>query len=1004
MRQVSNGLLRTCLFLILFTVASSFMLNAISAFPTNDITLSKNTVAVKAIPVPARKIAQNMFSKGPSGVPQVNPYSGTSIPAPVGIADYGIGPSGTYQYSTSSFVGIAAVNSLVTRTSSNSPSMTMQLNVNFVYTSNGEQYVYWIQNVAWIDTSSNQIDKIDFSGWIFNFSAANVPIMQSGIAGSGYIYNGVYSDSPSPLLSGNYVDLQYPASIFLNVTCWLNADGKPTISFGYDDGYGLVTYDTVEFLTSYPVTSFGFVVNGNILNPYGSFYNSELILGGPGGGSNTTLIQSDMQLQLEFWNGHNYQMITNAYNFGHDTGETIINALSQTYYYPSTGSIIIEILPGTETLSKLYDQSTVGIIDVKSSIASGNLAVTNASDPYATPWQTPFSNGEVTITIVPFSYNLKLYQNAVLYGQVNCTVSPGQTLSLQTLSITLLPAGASTPVSGNNHFVVTYYLNDQPQVAYAQNGTLKLIADSGINVNLAGVSSGSSSTEQWVLNSQGSFAYVPAGSTATLYYYDLLSQQVAYFAGTNSISPTLTYSTAPLTSSSEFNPTVTVMYLPYFWQQTIMVLRGTTVSVSNNILGTEHDQWAVPVSSWIISQVNQIYTDVSYYHQYQFIASYSTSDGSVPLSNPMLSGTQFGSNYQLPLTTTNQTTWLDENTPWSTSTIATAPSGTEQWILTTGASGNVTVAITINPSYIHQYYLTVASTYGSPTGQGWYNSGSTAYAGLNSGTLSGGTGTQYVFASWSTGGTNYAQSDAITMDSPVTATAYWSTQYYLTVSSAYGSPLGSGWYDSGDTAYASVSSNIVPGGTGTRYVFGGWTGDASGSGATSNGIIMNTPKTATATWKTQYQLTFTVTPSGTGSTTPTGSSLWVDSGPLSISVAPNSGYSFSQWTANSAAITFSDYSSMSTTANVNGPGTITASLTVKNVIVNPTPSPSQTPNPSSTSTPTPTPTVPEFPSVAIIAIVLLIATAAILFYKRKITFTIRYHVATVASPLWSPPC
>jgi hypothetical protein len=591
-------LIHVLLWILIIAISFSTISSA-SAKYVSTITPYMNKVAVnQSIPVPARKIAQNMFSMGPSGGPQVNPYSGTSIPAPVGIADYGIGPSGAYQYSTSSFVGIAAVNSLVTRTLSNSPSMTMQLNVNFVYTSNGEQYVYWIQNVAWIDTSSNQID---FSGWIFNFSAANVPIMQSGIAGSGYIYNGVYFDSPSPLLPGNYVDLQYPASIFLNVTCWLNADGKPTISFGYDDGYGLVTYDTVEFLTSYPVTSFGFVVNGNILNPYGSFYDSELILGGPGGGSNTTLIQSDMQLQLEFWNGHNYQMITNAYNFGHDTGETIIHAVSQTYYYPSTGSIIIEILPGTETLSKLYDQSTVGIIDVKSSIASGNLAVTNASDPYATPWQTPFSNGEVTITIVPFSYNLKLYQNAVLYGQVNCTVSAGQTLSLQTLSVTLLPAGASTPVSGNNYFGVTYYLNGQPQVAYAQNGTLTLIADSGINVNLAGVSSGSSSTEQWVLNSQGSLAYIPAGSTATLYYYDLLSQQVAYSAGTNYISPTLTYSTAPLTSSSQFNPTATAMFLPYFWQQTIMVLRGTTVSVSNNILGTAQDRWATPTSSWIIS-------------------------------------------------------------------------------------------------------------------------------------------------------------------------------------------------------------------------------------------------------------------------------------------------------------------------------------------------------------------------------------------------------------------
>lgn len=523
-------------------------------------------------------------------------------------------------------------------------------------------------------------------------------------------------------------------------------------------------------------------------------------------------------------------------------------------------------------------------------------------------------------------------------------------------SITLLPAGGSTPLSATNGFVISYYLGGQSKSDYARNGTLTLIADSSTNVVLFGISSGSNSTEEWVLNSQYAFVALPAGSTATFYYYDILSQQVAYAVsgGGNPISPILTYYTAPSTSSSEFNQTAKAIFLPQISQQTIMVLRGTVVSVSNNILGIAQDQWATPISSWSVSQANQIPSLIIYYHQYQVIASYSTSDGSVPLGSLTLSGTQFGSDYQLPLTTTNQTTWLDANTSWSTSTIATAPSGTEQWIPTTGASGNVTGAITIKPSYLHQYYLTVASAYGSPTGQGWYNSGSTAFAGLNSGTVSGGTGTQYAFASWSTGGTNYAQSDAITMDSPVTATAYWSTQYFLTVSSAYGSPLGSGWYDSGDTAYASVSSNIVSGGAGTRYVFAGWTGDASGPGATSNGITMDAPKMATAIWKTQYQVTFTVTPSGSGLITPTGNNLWVDSGPLSISVAPNSGYSFQQWTANSASITFSDYSSMSTTANVNGPGTITASLAVK---------PSQTPTPTLAPTPTTPPTSAPTPSL-----------------------------------------
>jgi hypothetical protein len=160
------------------------------------------------------------------------------------------------------------------------------------------------------------------------------------------------------------------------------------------------------------------------------------------------------------------------------------------------------------------------------------------------------------------------------------------------------------------------------------------------------------------------------------------------------------------------------------------------------------------------------------------------------------------------------------------------------------ASCTMNAPITETASWDTQYYLTVTSAYGTTTGSNWYNSGATAYAGLTSGTVSGGTGTQYVFSSWSSGGTTYSASDPITMSGPLTVTASWVTQYYLTVTSAYGLPTsGSGYYNTGATAYAGISTNI----DGT-HVFVGWTGDASGTGLTSNAISMSSPKTATAYW------------------------------------------------------------------------------------------------------------------------------------------------------------
>jgi hypothetical protein len=165
---------------------------------------------------------------------------------------------------------------------------------------------------------------------------------------------------------------------------------------------------------------------------------------------------------------------------------------------------------------------------------------------------------------------------------------------------------------------------------------------------------------------------------------------------------------------------------------------------------------------------------------------------------------------------------------------------------TLSSSCTVNAPITETANWITQYYLTITSSYGTTTGSGWYNTGATAYAGLNTNTTSGGTGKQYIFVSWSTGGTNATQSAAITMSFPVTATATWATQYYLTVSSPYGLPTsGTAWYNTGATAYATVTTNIDG-----SHILQGWSADASGTGITSSAITMTAPKLALAVWST----------------------------------------------------------------------------------------------------------------------------------------------------------
>jgi hypothetical protein len=130
--------------------------------------------------------------------------------------------------------------------------------------------------------------------------------------------------------------------------------------------------------------------------------------------------------------------------------------------------------------------------------------------------------------------------------------------------------------------------------------------------------------------------------------------------------------------------------------------------------------------------------------------------------------------------------------------------------------------------------------------------------------VAGPTGTQYVWISWSDAGD---QTHAYIVPSySETVTANYKTQYYLTVSSAYGTTGGEGWYNSGATAYATVTPLIVPGPTGVQYVFTHWSGDATGTTSPSDPIIMNAPKTAIASWKTEYQLTVRTSGLGTYAT------------------------------------------------------------------------------------------------------------------------------------------
>lgn len=154
-----------------------------------------------------------------------------------------------------------------------------------------------------------------------------------------------------------------------------------------------------------------------------------------------------------------------------------------------------------------------------------------------------------------------------------------------------------------------------------------------------------------------------------------------------------------------------------------------------------------------------------------------------------------------------------------------------------------------------QYFLTVNSPYGSPTGQGWYDQGTQAAFSVT--TPDSQAGTRHLFQNWSGDYQGAHPTGTVLMDRAKTVMAVWKTQHLLTLMSPYAQVFGSGWYDEGSEALFYVEPCVVPDSTGRRRVFVTWLGTGSGSytGADSaHTVTMRGPITELAHWQTHYLL------------------------------------------------------------------------------------------------------------------------------------------------------
>ena len=158
--------------------------------------------------------------------------------------------------------------------------------------------------------------------------------------------------------------------------------------------------------------------------------------------------------------------------------------------------------------------------------------------------------------------------------------------------------------------------------------------------------------------------------------------------------------------------------------------------------------------------------------------------------------------------------------------------------------------LTQNIDYSTQYLVTYSASGNvlsiSVPADEWVNSGGQATGSFPTQLINGAQDTECNFVS---------DNRPATIIQPTAITGTYQTQYYLIVTSPHNTATGAGWYNSGSAATISISSETASGSSGTRYAFTSWTGDASGTALTSS-ISMTGPKTATASWNTQYLVTY----------------------------------------------------------------------------------------------------------------------------------------------------
>ncbi len=261
-------------------------------------------------------------------------YSGDH--APVGVTDYGAYKSGStvvaYSYASNEFMGNFTIyDANFNSNSSTDPhSYSIQLNVVLNYTSGGSSRYLWVQDVAVINTATNQLNIVDN---IWNLTTSSANLNRRLVSGNGrvYTYQGyTYYAYEYP----STITYSYPLSVSLFVTVGTSSRGYPVINFYFVYGGSVVKYDSVTIKV--PSTSATYTVEGYNLLPSGLYADAELVTGGPGGGSSAMPVSYNATYTLQYVSGGKLVSVPHAFDYGANTAENVYGTSDSGSSYTAT--------------------------------------------------------------------------------------------------------------------------------------------------------------------------------------------------------------------------------------------------------------------------------------------------------------------------------------------------------------------------------------------------------------------------------------------------------------------------------------------------------------------------------------------------------------------------------------------------------------------------------------------------------------------------------------------